>query len=120
MIEIITLTHAYLDSGKIKRHEYIDHFWRTTVWFFLCMIYVVCMDLFTDKHDFYSLEMVAYMIAFRIGFYDFVLNLFRGLSIWYKSETTTSVIDQWYRRNNINQNAIRIIFAIIAILWNLI
>lgn len=49
MIEIITLTHAYLDSGKIKRHEYIDHFWRTTVWFFLCMIYVVCMDLFTEN-----------------------------------------------------------------------
>jgi len=123
MIEIITLTHAYLDSRKIKRNEYIDHFWRSVVWFFLCLIPMVYIDVTQEKPWEYPFLYVAYMIVFRIGVYDFALNKFRGLNFGYISKSTTSVIDQFYIQHGINQNVLRIICLITALIyriWSLI
>jgi len=123
MIEIITILHAYLDSRKIKRNEYIDHFWRSVVWFFICLIPMIYVDLTQQKDSSYPFIYLIQMFIIRIGIYDFSLNIFRGLSPFYISKTTGSKIDLFYQRIGINQNVIRIIFLIITItykVWSLI
>ena len=60
--------------------------------------YLFCLDLsFSNSYDITPLKSVvyaAYYVCIRLAFYNPFLNLMRGLDIFYRSETTNSVIDR--------------------------
>jgi hypothetical protein len=61
----------------------------------------------------------------RIGWFDFLLNLIRGKSIWYVSPNAdgnhTGTAESWWddllARLNVNPNFIRGSFFILSFLW---
>jgi len=105
IILLFTLTHAYLDSCRIKKNLEIDHFLRGAVWFFSCFIFY---PFLSDYSFFYLAYFCLLILSIRKGFYDFVLNKFRGLSFWYTSTTTTSQIDLFQQKFKINQHVVSI------------
>lgn len=112
---LATIVHAYLDAQKIKRHEPIDHFWRSVVWVFVTAIPMIVIDLTLVNDWTYPFLCVLIGICIRAGFFDYALNKFRGLDFNYVSLSTNSFIDTFYRNNGINQNYIRIVFLIASI-----
>jgi hypothetical protein len=113
---LITVLHALLDAIKIKRHEYIDHFWRSIVWFFVSLIPMIIIEANTSPGWYYPFTSVIVMLTIRVGFYDFFLNKFRGLSLWYTSTKSGSWWDNFYIKYGINQNAVRVSFFIFSLI----
>ena len=113
---IITVIHAYWDSIKIKKHEYIDHFWRSIVWFFVSLIPMIIIEANTSPEWYYPFTSVIVMLTIRVGFYDFFLNKFRGLSLLYTSTKSGSWWDNFYIKYGINQNAVRVSFFIFSLI----
>lgn len=105
IILLFTFVHAYLDSRRIKKNLEIDHFSRAAVWFFACFVFY---PFLTDWSFFYLGYFGLSVLSIRKGFYDFALNKFRGLSLWYTSTTTTSQIDLFQQKYKINQHVVSI------------
>lgn len=105
IILLFTLVHAYLDSCRIKKNLEIDHSTRAFIWFFCCFVFY---PFLTDYSWFYLIYFVLLALSIRKGFYDFALNKFRGLSLWYTSTTTTSQIDLFQQKYKINQHVVSI------------
>ncbi len=119
LVLIFTLIHAKLDAIKILRHEYIDHFWRTTIWFFACILPIP----FIESFDFYFVYAIMSAIIIRIGFYDFSLNKFRKLPWSYTSTMTGSFWDKFEQKYNIDENIVRwsgLILSILLFIFSII
>ena len=60
---LITVLHALLDAIKIKRHEYIDHFWRSIVWFFVSLIPMIIIEANTSPEWYYPFTSVIVKVT---------------------------------------------------------
>ena len=103
IVSLITIFHSYLDSVKIKNQVHIDHFWRTTIWFFVCMTPVP----FLDSFNFYSIWAVSSLIVVRTALFDYSLNHFRNLRLNATSIKTGSFWDKLKQKHGINENLVR-------------
>lgn len=115
LITFITIIHAYLDAQKIKKHKYIDHFWRSTIYFFTCILCTIIIEYISNIPSWYPFMCLGLITTTRISIFDYALNLFRNKPLNYTSLTTGSTTDQFYNRYKININIIRLTSWILTI-----
>jgi hypothetical protein len=82
---VINVILAYRDAQLIKKHQRIYHGFNATVYVFL----LILVHLATSN----PLLILALLIQ-RVSVFNTALNYFRGLSLTYISDSTTSIIDQ--------------------------
>lgn len=116
LIVLITILHAYLDAQKIKKHEYIDHSWRSTIYFFSCLLCTILIEYTSTIPNWYPFACLGLIVTTRVSIFDYALNIFRNKPLSYTSLTTSSTIDQFYNKYKININIIRITSWIITII----
>jgi len=112
---LVTIIHAYLDAEKIKKHEYIDHFWRSVVYFFVCFSAVVSIDLLSEQFDLYPFVGLLMIVYVRFVVFDLMLNHFRNFPLNYTSIKTGSTIDKFFMKNNFNPFILKVIGLILLL-----
>jgi hypothetical protein len=116
----LVFIHAFIDAGEIKKGKVINH----KMEFIAFLITILLAALLLNNHEmvWWKWYLFCFITAalFRAGFYDFILNLERGLSMWYVSpdhSSSASWYDDWLYKHDINPNVPNVLFAVLSIAW---
>jgi len=109
-----TIICAFVDYLRIKlsfgKVENVDKFWTISIGI---ISFTICLDLsflYTDElTPLMVLVYLLYYVSLRLTFYSPILNILRGLDIFYRSSTTNSRIDQLLNKYKITPLAVLLI-----------
>jgi steroid 5-alpha reductase family enzyme len=119
---LATILCAIIDFLRIKfsygKVENIDKFWTISIG---VILFTVCLDLsfvYTDElSPLMVLVYLLYYLSVRLTFYSPLLNVLRGLDIFYRSTTTNSRIDQLLNKYNITPLAVMVIGFVLTFIF---
>lgn len=122
---LATMLCAFIDFIRIKlsfgKIQNVDKFWTISIAIFL---FTVCLDLsFTYSDEITPLMVLVYLIYYlflRLTFYSPLLNVLRGLDVFYRSTSTNSKIDQLLIKYNISPLAVLIVGFIMTFIFGFI
>lgn len=110
---VINIILAKYDANKIAKEIKIKHGINALIYSGLLIpVYLITKDWF----------LIAGLLTIRIPVFNTFLNYFRGISLTYISESTTSIVDQLTKKivkkvGYWTYNIILIIISIILTLW---
>lgn len=111
----LILLNAFIDSRLIKKNIWINHTLEVIIFSILNIAFIYFFKLNFIKN-------CLYIVVARIGLFDFSLNTFRGLNLFYISPnafTNNPKTSIWDKILKENANYIRLIFLIIFIIINI-
>jgi hypothetical protein len=115
---IITDLNAYIDAKQILAGKAINHTLEYVIFLAACLSVTFGADFYlkTDLSIFLlSVIAVIGSTITRTAFFNFTLNLLRGLKLTYQSTTTTSEVDQIENKLGITDWIVSVIFLAIYI-----
>ena len=115
---ILTELNAYIDAKQILAGKAINHTVEYIIFLAVCISVTFGADLYlkTDLNIFLlSVIAVIGSTITRTAFFNFTLNLLRGLKLTYQSTTTTSEVDQIENKLGITEWIVSVIFLAIYI-----
>lgn len=123
-IILFTLLSAYIDSRIIKSGNKINHFLHSSLYVFFC---VALAFLLRDNANYilWGIYCTITCLLIRAGWFDFALNIFRGLDWYYVSReadgvwksANESLYDDLLAKFNANPNDVRILTFLFSIIW---
>jgi steroid 5-alpha reductase family enzyme len=116
---------AFIDYVRIKltfgKVQNIDKFWTISIG---VIFFAICLDLsflYTDElTPIMVLVYLLYFLSVRLAIYSPILNVLRGLDVFYRSTTTNSRIDQLLNKYRITPLSVLILSLIGSLIFGYI
>jgi len=124
-IFLLVLLHATIDAKNILDGKSIDHK-KESIWFSIfCAVVSISFYFFHDVNMSFILwfkHCVLTILIIRSGWFDFLLNIFRGLNIFYISKNadgnyTGTKESRWDDFIGKYSNLFRIFNLVLSIVW---